>query len=326
MLRVLHVTWNLSRSSGVAAILMNLHRNIDRSKVQFDYLIDIEQPRDYEDEVKQLGGKVYYVGALKNIGYFKFKKFWHDFLLQHPEYKIVHYADLWHATLGLKWSKEHGRITIDHSHTVRDVLTPRYTPKKIIVNTVSWFRRFAADYFFACSTQAGIYKFGRKVNVRFLRNGIDTDKYSFSPKIRRAVRESRGIVSDDTLVLGHTGRFQPVKNHKFLVEVFKEVHSRVPNSKLWLVGKGILEDEVRSQVHALGLDDAVDFVGITDKVNEYLMGMDVFVFPSHFEGLSLGLVEAQTSGLPCVVSEANQVEGVVSDRVRRLRLGPPLST
>ena len=105
--------------------------------------------------------------------------------------------------------------------------------------------------------------------------------------------------------------------------MFKIVHDRVNDSKLWLVGKGPLEQELRAQVHALGLDDAVDFTGTTDRVNEFLMAMDVFAFPSLFEGFGIALVEAQASGLPCVVSSAIQDEAIISDRVQRLEINPP---
>ena len=320
MLKVLQV--HSMGCGGTEALLVNLQRNIDRDKLQFDYFCPDEEKQYYEDAVEELGGKIWHTKRPRELGVYGTYKAFCEFLMEHPEYKIVH-CHLWYASIYLTAAKKCGRIGIAHSHNTNQA---GFRLKDIIHIPIIYPARYLADYLFACSPKAGIDRFGKKATVRFLRNGIDASKYTFSPETRRAIRESRGVTSEDTLVLGHTGRFDYQKNHKFLIEVFSAVHSRVPNSKLWLLGGGKLEDEIRAQVHSLGLEDAVDFVGITDRVSEYLMGMDVFVFPSHFEVLSVALLEAQASGLPCVVSEGNQDEGVVSDRVRRLRLGPPPST
>ena len=322
MLKVLHVNYGMG-CGGTEALLVNLHRNIDRDRLQFDYFAYRAEKQYYEDAVEELGGKIWHSRRPRDLGICNMYKAFCEFLKHHPEYRIVHCHAIY-AVVQLMAARKFGRIGIAHSHSTAGITMSSL--KSIIITPFIYPARYLANYLFACSPQAGIDRFGKKATVRFLRNGIDTSKHTFSPATRRAVRAERGISSEDTLVLGHVGSFSPVKNHKFLVEVFSAVHSRVPNSKLWLLGGGKLEDEIRAQVHALGLDDAVDFVGITDKVSEYLMGMDVFVFPSHFEGMGNALIEAEASGLPCVCSEAIQDEAVVSDRVRRLRLGHPPST
>ena len=324
MLRVLHVS--TMRCGGAETMLVNFHRNIDRDRLQFDYFCYDKEGRYYqyyENIVRELGGKVWHFNHPRELGIYGTYRVFRDFLMEHPEYRIVH-GHVWYSAIQLMAAKKLGRICIAHSHSTSDISMS--WRKSILKTPFIYPARHLADYLFACSPLAGIDKFGKRAKVKFLRNGIDTGRYTFSPATRKAVRESRGVTSEDTLVLGHVGSLSPVKNHKFLVEVFREIHNRVPNSKLWLLGGGELEDEIRAQVHALGLEDAVDFVGITDRVSEYLMGMDVFVFPSFQEGLGNALIEAEASGLPCVCSEAIQDEAVVSDRVRRLRLGPPPST
>lgn len=319
MLRVLHVIETLPRR-GVETLLINLHRNIDRTKIQFDYLClprDDNERYEYADEIRKLDGRMYQgVGffPLSLSRYMKYRKFLNDFFNHHSEYKIVHCHYRTASALELMAARKHGCVTIMHCH---NMLSPIKTLRNIAGRGLVYLQRYSADYFFACSRTAGIQQFGSKVDIRFLPNGIDTDRYFFRPEIRRAIRESRGITSDNTLVVGHVGQLYEVKNHKFLVDVFRKIHETVPNSKLWLIGRGELEEDIRAQVHSYGLDDCVDFIGTVGNVNEYLMGMDVFAFPSLREGLSVSLMEAQASGLPCVVSEANTAEGIVSDRVQK---------
>lgn len=315
MLRVLQVTYYMNRR-GLETLLINIHRNIDRSKVQFDYLIHENQHQDYEQEILQLGGKLYSVNTTGKH-YFKYKRLLDDFYAKHPEHKIVHGHFEEYAAFYLEEAKKYNKITIAHSHNTRP---PLKAIRLHMFHLLDFRVRSVADYFFACSRQAGIYRYGKNKDVKFLPNGIETDKYQFSQDIRKSIRESRYVQNNSTLILGHVGQFRFQKNHKYLIEIFRKVHEKIPDSKLWLIGIGPIMDEIRTQVHSLGLDDAVDFIGSVSNVNKYLMGMDVFVFPSFHEGLSVALIEAQCSGLPCVVSYANQDDGIVSDRVSRLAL------
>ncbi len=324
MLRILQYAGGMDRG-GLETFLMNVHRNIDRSKVQFDYMLHPDEKQAYEDEINELGGICHRIkmNGKPALHYIQYRRFLDEFFVQHPEYKIVHGHLYTYMPVYLGAAKRHGRITIAHTHATKN---PNPSKKGIAKRIMNYSVRYTADYFMACSKQAGIDNFGVKANARFIPNGIDTGKFTFSEEIRRSVRGNMKVNSENTLVLGHVGRLDAVKNHKFLVDVFKCLHDRVPDSKLWLIGCGELEDNIRSQVHALGLDDAVDFIGAVDNVNEYLMGMDVFAFPSLYEGLGMALVEAECSGLPCVVSDAIQDEAIVSDRITRLKILPPPST
>ena len=327
MLRVLNVMSCMNRG-GAETVAMNIHRNIDRSKIQFDYVIHQDGPQDYEQEIYQLGGKIYRTQKFSGFNYFHYKKFWRNFFTQHPEHKIVHAHFNNFAALFLPEAKKFGKITIAHSHGTK-------YPIKSLRNLASRYLlmfplRYIADYFLACSKQAGIDRYGSKVSVMFLPNGIDTPKYTFNREIRKAIRESRGITSEDTIVVGHVGRFDNVKNHPFLIDAFNAFHHDMPNSKLWLIGRNLdgpsTEAIVRKKIEQYGITEAVDFIGTVSNVNEYLMGMDVFAFPSLLEGLGIALIEAEASGLPCVVSDRIQNEAIVSDRVRKFGICPPPST
>ena len=320
MLRILHVVHSMG-CGGIETSLMKLHRKIDKNIIQFDYYSYRENDY-YEKEIEKLGGIIYHSRRVREMGIFKAYGSFVEFLSQHPEYKIIHIHGVFFGTIHLLAAKRNKRIGIVHS---RSTNSPQISLESIIGKIFSYPERYLADYFFAVSPKAGIDRFGKNVKITFFHNGIDIHKYSFSPEIRKTIRESRGINSESTLVVGHVGGFRPPKNHKFLIEVFRELHTKVPNSRLWLIGDGTfpLKNDIQVQIHNYGLDDAVDFIGLTNRVNEYLMGMDVFAFPSFYEGLSGALMEAQCSGLPCIASYGNQDEGIVSDRVKRLSINSP---
>lgn len=320
MLRILQMPGGMNKG-GIETLLINIHKQIDRSRLQFDYMVSSEEKQDYEDEILALGGIVHRSPSftLRKLNYFQYTGFMREFLSQHKEYKIVHAHQFYAMWLALKEAKKQGRITIAHTHSTSQSTDAM---RKFLFKTFSYPERFIADYFFACSKEAGIRRFGKKVDAKFLPNAFETSIYKFSPETRKMIRKSRGITSEKTLVIGHVGRFEPVKNHKFLIDAFSTLHEKIPDSKLWLVGRGSLEDDIRAQVHGLGLDDAVDFIGLTGKVNEYLAGMDVFAFPSFFEGFGNAVIEAQCSGLPCIASDRVPDEAIITDRASRLEIAP----
>ena len=169
----------------------------------------------------------------------------------------------------------------------------------------SWPTRYLADYCLACSYQAGADRFGRKVveGKRFavLNNGIELSKYRFDEKTRYEYRNKLGLGESDR-ALCHIGRFAREKNHRFLIEAFALAVESDPSLRLFLIGRGPLEKEVASQVDSLGIKDHVVFLGMRDDVPALLSGMDGFVFPSTWEGLGIAALEAQASGLPCLLS------------------------
>ena len=151
-----------------------------------------------------------------------------------------------------------------------------------------------------------------------LPNAIDPERFKFSESARREIRAKYGIADDD-FVVGHVGRFYPQKNHEFLIDVFSEVRLQKPNAKLLLLGDGPLQEKIRQKVETLGLAESVVFAGLQKNPAPFYSAMDVFAFPSLWEGLPLTLVEAQYSGLPCVVSENVTREVVVTENVYLLK-------
>ena len=307
MIRVLHVIGAMG-SGGAEAMLMNLYRVMDRSKIQFDFVVHTDKKAFYDEEIEALGGRIFHTEKYNVRNFYSYKKFWREFLAEHPEYQIVHGHINSSATLYLSEAKRQGRIAVVHSHATRNKEKSLRTYAFLVS---AYPIRHIADYFFGCSQQAGIDRFGERATqsdrFQVLNNGIFTEKYIFNQEIREKIRAQYEIAMD-TIVVGHVGRFTFAKNHEFLIDVFCRLHEIEPNSKLMLIGIGELEERIREKVEQLNLRDAAIFVGQTNRVYEYLQAMDVFAFPSVFEGLGIALVEAQAAGLPCVVSENIQQE------------------
>lgn len=134
-----------------------------------------------------------------------------------------------------------------------------------------------------------------------INNAIQTKDYAFDEAVRNEIRKEYKL--EDKYVIGHVGRFQYQKNHEFLVDVFNEYLKLDNKAVLMLVGQGEGEEAIRQKVADLGMTENVMFMGVRSDVNKLLQAMDIFVLPSHFEGLPLVLVEAQSAGLPCYVSK-----------------------
>ena len=300
MIRVLHVLGGLDRG-GAEAMVMNLYRTIDRTQVQFDFIIHTEKKQAYYDEIIALGGKIYHFPAFNGLNYFKMMNLWKLFFKDHPEYKILHSHVRSYASLYLPIAKNAGLKTIIHSHNTSSGKGLKAVVKFCLQRGL----RKNVDYYFACSDVAGKWLFGEEItkqsNYHVLNNAIDVEKYTYSEMSRKKIRDEFNLKNE--LVVGHVGRFHPQKNHSFLVDIFAEIHKKRPDSVLMLVGTGDLMDSVKEKAAELKLDDSVIFTGSRADVNELLSAFDVFVFPSLFEGLPVTLVEVQAAGLPCFSSD-----------------------
>ena len=231
----------------------------------------------------------------------KFRKAWKKFLADRgQEFCAVHGHIGSCAAIYLGEAKKQKIFTIAHSHSCMNGITG------FLFKILCFPQRFIADYFFACSDEAGIDRFGKKVvkdekKYKTLNNGIDAKLYIYNPEIREKYRNDFGV--QDKFVVGHVGRFTYAKNHKFLIEIFKEIKKIRENAVLVLTGRGELEDKVRKQVEEDGLENSVIFAGVRDDVASILQMFDVFVFPSNYEGLPLSVVEAQAASLPCLLTD-----------------------
>lgn len=308
-IKVLHVVTYMGRG-GLETMLMNYYRNIDREKVQFDFLTHRDFEADYDQEIKALGGKIYHLPRLNPFSPTYLRQL-DGFFKEHPEYKIVHSHLDCMAGIPLKYAEKNKvPVRIAHAHSSNLTKDEKYLLKLLFKKNITKY----ATHLFACGEEAGRWMFGGK-EFSVLNNAIDAKKYSFNEATRRKIRASFKI-DRDTLVIGHVGRFAPPKNHDFLIDIFSSVVSMNPNSRLLLVGVGELQENIKKKVFSLGLSEKVIFAGLRDDIPAVMQSMDVFVMPSLFEGLPVVMVEAQASGLPCLISdkvpiECRKTEGLV---------------
>lgn len=312
-IRILHILQRME-AGGTQALLMNIYRKIDRSKVQFDFLVEYPDKQFYDDEILQLGGKIYYSTVRKDFNIFKFMKQLETILKAHPEYVIVHVHAYTIGYFCLKVVEKCGvPVRIAHSHNNETVHDAKWLLK---LGMQKLYTIHATDLF-ACSEEAGKYLFKKK-KFRVLKNAIDSSNFVADQQVRDDIRRKLGL--ENSFVVGHVGRFHPQKNHSFLIDVFSEIRKKQKNAKLILVGSGDLEDAVRHKVAELSLTDSVIFLGNRKDMNQIFQAMDVFVFPSVFEGLGIVAIEAQASGIPVVCSEGLPPEARITPIYKVLNL------
>lgn len=315
-IRVLHVVTYMGRG-GLETMLMNYFRNIDRSKVQFDFLVHRDFEADYDKEILSLGGRIYHLPQLNPFSR-KYHKAMDSFFAEHP-YQIVHSHLDCMSAYPLSHAKKAGvPVRIAHAHNKSQDKNIKY-PLKIL--SKSLIPKYAT-HLFACGAEAGLWMFnGRKFQILY--NAIDSSIYIYSEQIRREVREELQL--GNKLVIGHVGRFSPQKNHEFIVSLFYELQKRKSDSVLILMGGGKDRQQIEKIVQELDIGSKVVFTGIRSDVNRLMQAMDVFLFPSLYEGLPVAMIEAQAAGLPCVISENIPEETIITDLVSRRALEAPVS-
>ncbi len=301
MLRILHVVTYMGRG-GIETMLMNYYRKIDRSKIQFDFLVHRDFEADYDNEILSLGGKIYRLPILNPFSR-DYKNKLLLFFQKHKEYRIVHSHIDSLSSIPLKIAKSCGvPVRIAHAHNCSEVKNIKYFIKLYYKRQLPKY----ANVFYACSQSAGEWLYGGK-DFLLLNNAIDTSQYSFNIDARVNIRNELKL-SDRTLIVGSVARFEPQKNHLFLLDVFKSLNDKFGDSKLLLVGDGSLKKEIKEKCKRLKIENKVVFMGIRNDVPDILQAMDVFVFPSLFEGLPVSVIEAQTAGLPCIISDRVPLE------------------
>jgi len=300
-IRVLHILSGMNLG-GAEAMIMNYYRNIDRNKVQFDFLLTIEERGVYCDEIEKLGGKIYNIHPAGIKTMLLYLRDLNSFFKQHAEYKIVHSHTSSKSVFPL-WIAKINEIPVRvcHSHNsqsegglkgrIRDFLK---MPLKLV----------ATDYL-ACGEKAAEWLYGKKYlnegKIKIIYNAIDTKKYLFNKEKRELVRQKLNI--ENKFVVGNIGRFNFQKNHDFLIDIFSKIHYKYPDSVLMLIGDGELHKDIERKIDMLKLSDNVILTGLRTDVPDLLQSMDVLLFPSIFEGLPVSVVEAQASGLPCIISD-----------------------
>jgi len=308
---------------GLEVMLMNFFRLLDRSKVTYDFMLNYEEKGAFDDEIYALGGKIFIMPRLQFKNTFKYIKAVNDFFKKHKgEYDIVHGNLTSVGIIYLPLAKLHGvKTTIIHAHYASTAATFKGRVERLALLPL----RFCADFYFACSDKAGAFCFGKnklkKDNYKLIKNGIFVEKFLYNKEIRDRKRAEMNL--EDRFVILHIGRFKAEKNHKFLLDIFRSVYRRDKSAVLLLVGKGPLMDEIQEKVKAYELSEVVHFLNVRDDVAELLQASDVFVLPSYYEGLPVVSIEAQASGIHCVLSDAITREADITGNCSFLSLSSP---
>lgn len=313
MIRVLHVVTDMRRG-GLETMLMNYYRNIDHKNIQFDFLTHRNYKGDYDNEIMSYGGKVYHISKLNPFSR-SYAKELEEFFKSHSEYKIIHVHQDCLSSVVLKIAeKSNIPVRIAHSHSSNQNRDFKYPIKLLYKHFIA---KYATDLI-ACSEEAGKWMFGKKAKFNILNNAIDARLYTYNSTKATDIRKSFGFEQND-LVVGHVGRFSYPKNHSFLIDIFQDV-AKQKKAKLLLVGDGKLREEIEEKAKQLGLKENVVFTGVRSDVSDLMQAMDIFVFPSHYEGLPVTLIEAQSSGLPCFISDKVPIECKKTDLVEQIPL------
>lgn len=311
-IRVLQIVTTMNRG-GLETMLMNYYRNIDRSKIQFDFLEHRSEESDYDQEIMSLGGKIYRISTLNPFSS-TYRKELKQFFKNHPEYKIVHCHLDCMSSIPLSYAKKAGiEVRIAHSHSSSQDKNIKFLLKSFYKRRIS----NVATHLFACGDKAGKWMFGNS-NFSVINNAINTKDFVFNQDMSEKVREKLGL--QNKFVIGHVGRFNEPKNHTFIIDIFKELVSINDNARLLLVGEGSLKNEIEKKANEVGLSKYVIFYGKCNCVNEIMQAFDIFLFPSLYEGLPVTMVEAQASGLKCFISNKVPEECIMSDNVEILNL------
>lgn len=328
-IRILHVLGN-TQLGGAESRVMDLYRHIDKNKFQFDFLVHTEKEGYFDKEIAKMGGRIFRVPRFQLYNYFSYQKAMKDFFRSHKDFKAVQGHMTSTAAIYLPIAKQAGiPITIAHARSAG-------VDKGAKGKLTRWMRRNLskkADYLFTCSKLAGISVFGeqavREERVIFIPNAIDCQLFAYDEEKRKEKRRELGI--EDRYVIGHVGRFHYAKNHEYLLQIFAELCRKEKlnedlnnnlaekkNFVLLLLGEGNGMAGAKALAKELGIEDKVYFLGNRSNIYDYYQAMDYFVYPSRFEGLPGTMVEAQTSGLRCVMSDTICEEVVATGLVQTM--------
>ncbi len=312
MIRVLHCVVGMNYG-GYETFIMNVYRNIDKNKVQFDFLTSIDGV--FDCEINDLGGRIYKIPFITKVGPYIYNRNLIKFFKTHSEYKIVHsHMDKFSGMIMRAADKCKIPIRIAHSHSTGNEGNIAY---RVVKDYYGRYINKHCTHRFACSEKAGKWLFNN-VQFKVIKNGINIHNYLPNAEVRKKIRAELGF--DNKYVFGHVGRFNATKNHKFLIDVFNEIKKRKVDVLLLLVGDGELHDDIITYAKGCGIEKDLILFGTTNCVGDVLQSMDCFVFPSIHEGLGIALIEAQAAGLICIASDSVPSDADFSSTVKYLSL------
>lgn len=319
--RILHVVTKMNRG-GLETFIMNVFRTIDRKKLQFDFLTQGEDSGAYDEEIKSLGGRIYQLPKRRS-NIFRYNQAVNIFFESHPEYNAVHFhiSSLSSGAVLKAAKKNKIRTRVVHSHNSRG-------PKAIYHRILHWWNQQSikkwGTHYFSCSDLARTHLYGTKLSknqVFVINNGIEAEKFIYNEQMREIVRENLNL--QDRYAIGHIGSFSYAKNHEFLIDIFSKIRQMCPQAVLLLVGDGSLRPQIEKKIKGLRLEDSVKLLGIRSDIPELLQAMDVFVFPSLYEGLPVAGVEAQAAGLKCFFSDSITRQVDITGLIKYISLEEP---
>ena len=306
-IRVLQIVGRMDRG-GIETMIMNLYRHIDREKVQFDFLAHYGREAVYNDEIRALGGRIYEMPALKDETHvyywrlFSYIRALHKFFKEHREYKVIHGHMTNTASIYMPIAKKYGvTCRISHSHNTHAKAGHLGVVTDFLQKSIY---RHATDLF-ACSEAAKHWFYSddliKNGNIHILANAVDAERFRFRPEKRAQMRKELNL--DGKLVIICVARFRPEKNQTFLIDILKEMLKERQDVVFVFAGEGPCEEEVKAKAKEYGIQEYTRFLGMRTDVPDLLQASDAFVLPSLWEGLPVTAIEAQASGLHCVVSE-----------------------
>lgn len=321
-IRILNLFTIMNRG-GAETMVMNYYRNIDRTKVQFDFMVHREERGAYDDEIEALGGKIYRMPPVQPGHFGEYKNAVARFFDEHNEYRIIHSHMSELGYYVFREAKKRGvKCTVCHAHNA-----PHFSDETLIEKAKDIVRNYFkhrirkhTDHKFICGIEAGNWLFGEKNSESFvmMNNAVDAHRFGWDAQKAQQLRKSFG--TDGKFAICHVGRFNSQKNHDFLVDIFRAINNKKEDTVLLLVGAGDLEEKIRQKVSSLGLEEKVRFLGLRDDVNDILLASDIFLFPSLYEGLPVTLVEAQSSGIKCIISDSIPSDCRITENVEVISL------
>ena len=299
-------------AGGMESFIMNYYRNIDKTLFHFDFLCNTYNSIAYEEELLNYGSKIFKFTA-RNNNYLKYEKELNSFFKKYAkEYDCIWVNVCSLANIDyLKLAKKYGiKKRIIHSHNSQNM----DSFMRGILHRINRFfvEKYATD-FFACSKEAAVWFYKKTLidKVKIIKNAIEPNKYIFNNKNRKEIRKAFNL--ENNFVIGNVGRLHFQKNQKFIIDIFKEFLKKYNNAKLVLIGEGEDETRLKQKAALLGIEDKCLFVGAQNNVEQWLSALDIFLFPSLFEGVGIALLEAQANGIPILASSNIPHEVKIND-------------
>jgi glycosyltransferase EpsF len=303
--RVLHIVSAMDRG-GAETLIMNIYKNLDRKKVQFDFITHNTKKGDYDEEILSLGGRIFNTLSLGTLGPVKYmKELVRIMTLNH--YEAVHSHTDYQSGFPALAAKISGiKRRICHSHSTN---WPKGTQmkEKVTLKLLKSIIKFSATSYCSCSMEAAQFLFGKNMvdnhKVKILKNGIDLKDYEYVDQNSRYRVQKELSLPEDTKIIGHVGRFSESKNQIFILRILKEILAEDERFVALFIGDGPLKREIEQEAERLGILHHVKFLGVRTDIPRLMKSFDVFLFPSIFEGFGIVTLEAQCAGTPCVVAD-----------------------